>query len=128
MKRMITAITLAVAVLGAAASAFALGTSAGTVIQNRATATYDIGAATNLTAYSSTVSTTVDELINVLVDDAGAGTTFVVSLPARSATGRQKIFASSAETFRTATRFRQWSRITIAPSTTLLPPVSGCGR
>lgn len=84
MKRMTTAAVLALAVLGAAAPAFPLGTSAGTVIQNRAMATFDIGTATNLTAYSSTVSTTVDELIDVMVDDAGAGTTFVVSLPAQN--------------------------------------------
>ena len=82
MKRVTIAITLAVAVLGTAASAYALGTAAGTVIQNRSMATYDIGAATNLTAYSSTVYTTVDELIDVLVDNAGAGTTFVFTLPA----------------------------------------------
>lgn len=82
MKRVTLAITLALSVLGTAASVYALGTTAGTVIQNRAMATYDIGAATNLTAYSSTVSTTVDELIDVIVGNAGAATTFVFALPA----------------------------------------------
>ena len=82
MRRVTSAITLAVALLGTAVSAHALGTAAGMVIQNRAMANFDIGAATNLTAYSSTVSTTVDELIDVLVDNAGAGTTYVFNLPA----------------------------------------------
>lgn len=82
MKRVIITLTLAVAVLGTAVSAYALGTAAGTVIQNRAMATFDIGAVTNLTAYSSTVSTTVDELIDVGVSNAGSGTTFVFTLPA----------------------------------------------
>jgi len=84
MKRISIALALVLAVLGTAASALALGTSAGTVIQNRAMATFDIGAATNLTAYSSTVSTTVDELIDVMVDNAGSGTTFVIVLPAQN--------------------------------------------
>ena len=84
MKRMAIALTLVFAVLATAESALALGTPAGTVIQNRATATFDLGAATNLTAYSSTVSTTVDELIDVMVDNAGIGTTYVVVLPAQN--------------------------------------------
>jgi uncharacterized repeat protein (TIGR01451 family) len=76
--------TLAAAVLLSAVSAHALGTAAGTVIQNRAMATFDVGAVSNLTAYSLTVSTTVDELVDVAVGNAGAGTTFVFSLPASS--------------------------------------------
>ena len=84
MKRIAVALTLVLAVLVSASPALALGTSAGTVIQNRAMATFDIGAATNLTAYSSTVSTTVDELIDVMVDNAGIGTTYVIVLPAQN--------------------------------------------
>lgn len=82
MKRVTIAITIAVAVLAPAVSGFAAGTTAGTLIQNRAMATFDIGAATNLTAYSATVTATVDELIDVLVDNAASGTTFVFTLPA----------------------------------------------
>jgi uncharacterized repeat protein (TIGR01451 family) len=61
---------------------YALGTNAGTVIQNQAMATYDIGTATNLTAYSGTVYTTVDELIDVAVAADPVGTTYVFTLPA----------------------------------------------
>jgi uncharacterized repeat protein (TIGR01451 family) len=82
MKRVAITLALAVAMLGAAVPAYALGTAAGTVIENRAMATFDIGAASNITAYSSTVTTTVDELIDVFVDNAGAGTTYVFTLPA----------------------------------------------
>ncbi len=84
MKRAVTVMMLAAAVLLSAVSAHALGTAAGTVIQNRAMATFDVGAVSNLTAYSLTVSTTVDELVDVAVGNAGAGTTFVFSLPASS--------------------------------------------
>jgi uncharacterized repeat protein (TIGR01451 family) len=73
---------LVIVLLGMVGPVFALGTDAGTVIENRAMATYDIGAATNLTAYSATVSTTVDEVIDVAVGNAGAGTTYVFTLPA----------------------------------------------
>ena len=82
MKRIVIALVLSMAILGAAGPVFALGTDAGTVIENRAMATYDIGAATNLTAYSTTVYTTVDELIDVAVGNAGTGTTYVFTLPA----------------------------------------------
>lgn len=84
MKRTVTLMALTAAVLLSAASAHALGTAAGTIIQNRAVATFDVGAVSNLTAYSLTVSTTVDELIDVTVGNAGAGTTFVFTLPASS--------------------------------------------
>ncbi|MDF1535455.1 MAG: hypothetical protein P1S46_03005 [bacterium] len=83
MQRLAMGTALAAAILlGAAAPVSALGTDAGTVIENRAMATYDIGPATNLTAYSSTASTTVDEIIDVAVGSAGSGTTFIFTIPA----------------------------------------------
>ena len=82
MKRILVPTILVIALLGSVAPVLALGTDAGTVIQNQAMATYDIGTATNLTAYSATVSTTVDELIDVAVGNAGTGTTYVFTLPA----------------------------------------------
>jgi uncharacterized repeat protein (TIGR01451 family) len=82
MKRILIGTIMVIALLGVTAPVHALGTNAGTVIQNQAMATYDIGTATNLTAYSGTVYTTVDELIDVAVAAAPVGTTYVFTLPA----------------------------------------------
>jgi uncharacterized repeat protein (TIGR01451 family) len=82
MKRILIGTIMVIALLGVTAPVYALGTNAGTVIQNQAMATYDIGAATNLTAYSGTVYTTIDELIDVAVAADPVGTTYVFTLPA----------------------------------------------
>lgn len=51
-----------------AAPAFAIGTSAGTQINNTATATYELPGGTDTSVNSNTVSLTVDELLDVVVN------------------------------------------------------------
>jgi len=54
MKRILILMIVVVAVVLLAATGWAAGTDAGTLIQNTATVTYDVGAATNLSATAST--------------------------------------------------------------------------
>ncbi len=64
---------LAAGTLGAAAPAFAAGTPAGTVINNSATATYDLPAGGQDSVTSNVVSLTVDELLDVSVASTDGG-------------------------------------------------------
>lgn len=72
MRWMATSV-LAAGTLCAAAPAFAAGTPAGTVINNSATATYDLPAGGQDSVTSNIVSLTVDELLDVSVASTDGG-------------------------------------------------------
>lgn len=78
MKKIIIALSIMAIVLCMTQTARAVGTSAGTVITNQASADYTIGA-TSFTVNSGTVSTTVDEMLDVSVVWQDAGNVTVVS-------------------------------------------------
>jgi uncharacterized repeat protein (TIGR01451 family) len=69
---------LATTAFTAAAPAFAAGTPAGTVINNSATATYDLPGGGQDSVTSNTVSLTVDELLDVSVASTDGGDVSVV--------------------------------------------------
>lgn len=68
-----SAVLAATALTFGASSAWAAGTVAGTVIQNEATATFDLPGGGESTVTSNTVSLTVDELLDVSVASADGG-------------------------------------------------------
>ena len=77
MNRILMVILAVACLLAAAVPGWALGTPAGTLIRNTATATYDVGTVTNLSATAST-GFLVAELANVDVVLAAAGTVAVM--------------------------------------------------
>ncbi|MCG8433826.1 MAG: DUF11 domain-containing protein [Gammaproteobacteria bacterium] len=76
MKRL--SVLIALLLLAASPSVFAVGTAAGTDIDNQATVDFDIGAS-SFSQNSSVVTVTVEELINVTVTSQDAGNVVVLT-------------------------------------------------
>jgi uncharacterized repeat protein (TIGR01451 family) len=103
--RFLAAGLLATTSLSLAAPAFAAGTPAGTVINNSATATYDLPGGGQDSVTSNVVSLTVDELLDVSVASTDGGDVAVVPAAANQVlTFRVTNAGNGSEAFRLTAR------------------------
>jgi uncharacterized repeat protein (TIGR01451 family) len=104
-KALAGALAAVIGAAGVGAPAFAAGTVAGTAIENRATATYDLPSGGQATVDSNTISLTVDELLDVSVALASPGDVITVPGATAQILGFTLTNAGNgSESFRLATR------------------------